>query len=181
MSFEELSGIWNSQNIQLEKSLQINKELVRTIGLAKVKSGLRDLKWRAIIGIPLTLYWLSFLGGFMIDNFFEFEFLFPAILLLALSLYNLVFEIYRFNLFYTIDSKSSVIEAQKKLVSLKKLEIMDIHSLLIIIPLFSGPFLIVFAKAILNLNLYAFDTNWLVSYTAGSVLIAAVIVFVLKK
>ncbi len=44
MDFEQLSGIWNSQNIELEKSLLINRELVKYIGLAKVKSNLRDIK-----------------------------------------------------------------------------------------------------------------------------------------
>ena len=181
MSFEELSGIWNSQNIELEKSLQINRQLVKSVGFAKVKSGLREIQWRAIIGIPAVIVWMWFLGGFILENFFELKFLLPALLLLALSIFSLALEVYRLVLFYTIDSKSSVVEAQKKLVRLKKLEILDIYSLLVIIPLFSAPFLIVFAKAVPNLNVYALDLTWLISYTAGSVLIAAVIVFILKK
>ncbi len=181
MNFEELSTIWNNQSIELEKSLQINRELVKSIALAKVKSSVREIKWRAFIGIPAVIYWMMLLVGFVIDNFSDIKFLLPALILLVLSLYNLVFEVYRLVLYYTIDTKSSVTEAQEKMVRLRRLEIIDIYSLLIIIPLFSGPFLIVVAKAIPDLNLYNFDPDWLISYMAGSVLIAAIIVYVLKK
>jgi uncharacterized membrane protein YdjX (TVP38/TMEM64 family) len=96
-------------------------------------------------------------------------------------LFSLVIEIYKLKLYYSIDASSSVIEAQKKLTKLKKLEIQDIQSLYIIIPLFSAPFLIVTAKAFLNLSLYSFGTNWLIYYTLGSFVVALIIVFFLKR
>jgi hypothetical protein len=181
MKFKELSGIWNSTDLELEKSVQINKELVMSISLSKIKSRLYEIKWTGIIEIVVGFIFFNFLVRFIGAHFTDFRFYFPALILLAITVFSLIFEIYRMSLFYTIDSKAAVIEAQKKLAKLKKLEILDIHSLIIIIPLFSAPFLIVAAKAFLNLSLYGAYSTWLVYLSAGSILIAAILIFILKR
>ena len=181
MKLEELSGIWNSTDMELEKSIKINKQLVKELGLAKVKSRLYEIKWTSIIEIGVNAIFLSFLTGFIFDHFSDFKFSIPAFILLVVTVVSLIIEIYKLTLFYTLDAKSAVIEAQKKLTRLKKLEILDIYSLYIIIPLFSAPFLIVSAKAFLHLSLYAFDMTWLIYYTIGSVVVAVIIIFFLKR
>lgn len=181
MNFEELSAIWNSQDNELEQSLLVNRELIRRLGLAKVKSRLHNMKWTAILGVLVVFWWLTFLGGFIVQHLPELEFSIPAFMLLALSVYSLAFEVYRFLMLYNIDSRSSVAEAQRSLILLKKMETWDINSLLVIIPLFSGPFFLVLAKGIANISLYDFDLTWQVSYMAGSMLVAILMVFILEK
>lgn len=181
MKFEELSGIWNSTDIALDKSIKINKELVKNIGISKVKSGLYEIKLTAIIEIVAGIVFSIFLSGFIFDNFPDFKFYLPAFILLVITMFSSVIEVYKLRLVYTLDSKSPVIETQKKLIRLKKLEILDTYSLYIIIPLFSAPFIIVTAKAFLHLNLYAFNTTWLVYYTLGSIVVAVILIFFLRK
>ena len=181
MKFEELSGIWNSTDIALDKSIKINKDLVKNIGISKVKSGLFEIRITAIIGIVAGIIFSIFLVGFIFDNLSDFKFSFPAFILLGITLFGLILEIYKLTLVYTLDSRAAVTEAQKKLMRLKKLEILDTHSLYIIIPLYSAPFMIVIAKAFLHLNLYSFDTTWLIYFTAGSVVIAVILIFFLRK
>lgn len=181
MKFKELSGIWNSTDMELEQSVQINKELVKQIGLRKVKSRLYEIKWTGIFEIAVGFLFFNFLVNFIVAHFVEFKFFVPAVILLAITLSSLIFEIYRMRLFYTIDAKTAVIEAQKKLAQLKRLEILDIYSLIIIIPLFASPFLIVIAKAFLNIDLYMHFTNWLIQLSAGSILIAAILIYILKR
>ncbi len=181
MKFKELTDIWNSTDMELEQSVQINKELVKQIVLSKVKSRLYEIKWTGIFEIAVGILFFNFLVSFIVAHFADFRFYIPALILLIITVFSLIFEIYRMRLFYTIDSKTAVIEAQKRLAQLKKLEIRDLHSLIIIIPLFSSPFLIVAAKAFLNMDLYAFNTNWLIQLSAGSILVAAVLIFILKK
>jgi hypothetical protein len=79
-----------------------------------------------------------------------------------------------------IKAETPVLLTQKKLKKLKLMEIRERQMLYIFIPLFSPVFLIVGAEAFFNLDLYQF-INWLLAQTAASILIAAIIVYVLKK
>ena len=181
MKFDELSNIWNSADLELEKTVTINKKLVMKVGLNKIKSRLFEIKWKAVIAIPINALFVFFLVDFISKNFSDIWLLASGLILLAITIFSLIFEIHRLNLYYTLDSKAAVLAAQKILTQLKKLEILDIYSLFIIIPLFSAPFLIVFTKAFLNLDLIAINSTWLMYQTFGSIVVAAIIIFVLRK
>ena len=181
MKFEELSNIWNSADLELEKTVTINKKLVMKVGLNKIKSRLFEIKWKAVIAIPINALFVIFLVDFISKNFSDIWHLASGLILLAITILSLIFEIHRLNLYYTLDSKAAVLAAQKILAQLKKLEILDIYSLFIIIPLFSAPFLMVFTKAFLNLDLIAVNSTWLMYQTFGSIVVAAIIIFVLRK
>ena len=181
MKFDELSNIWNSADLELEKTVTINKKLVMKVGLNKIKSRLFEIKWKAVIAIPINALFVFFLVDFLSKNFSDIWLLASGLILLAITIFSLIFEIHRLNLYYTLDSKAAVLAAQKILTQLKKLEILDIYSLFIIIPLFSAPFLIVFTKAFLNLDLIAINSTWLMYQTFGSIVVAAIIIFVLRK
>lgn len=182
MQFEELSGIWNSTDIELEKSVRINKELVKQLGFSKVKSHLYEIKWTAFLEIFVEAIFSVFLIGFVINHISDFRFLFPAVVLLVFSSFSLIIEIYKLKLFLTIDSKSSVMEAQRKVSRLRYLENFDIYSLYVLIPFYSVPFSIVIAKAFLNLSLYEYGImDWFIYSVIAGLVIAAIIVYSLRK
>ncbi len=181
MKFEELSAIWNSTDIALDKSIQINKDLVKKIGISKVKSRLVEIEFTAIFELVVNIFFTIFLAKFIFQNLVDFKFFFPASILLLIALFSLIIEVYKLVLVDSLDSKSSVTEARKKLMRIKKLEVIDIYSLYIIIPLFSAPFAIVISKAFLHLNLYAFNLSWLIYFSAGSIVVAIILIFFLRK
>lgn len=182
MQFEELSGIWNSTDIELERSVQINKELVKQLGFTKVKSHLFEIKGSAIFEIIVEAIFSIFLVSFVVDYISDPQFLLPAVVLLIFSLFSLIIEIFKLKLFLTIDSSATVFGAQKKLSKLKYLEFLDIYSLYIIVPLYLVPFLIVIAKAFLNLDLYDLGImDWLNYSIFGGLMIAAILVYALRK
>lgn len=180
MKFEELSTIWNSVDFELDNTIQINKQLVKDLGLTQVKSKLTGLKWTILFQIIAETIFLNFLIGFIVQNYAAHQFSIPASILLVTTIFSLAFEIYQLWLSSTIDSNLTVVEAQKKLARLQMMEILDMNSLYIIIPLFSAPFMIVASKAFLNMNLYELGANWWIYFTIGSVVVAALIVFFLK-
>jgi len=180
MEFEQLTSIWNNANPTLDQTVKINKELVKTISFSKVKSSLSEIKWTSIVQIVVGIWFLDFLLGFAFRHHAEPMFLIPAIMLIVITVYSLIFDIGQLVMLFTINAKASVAEAQRKLSSLKKLEAYDTYSLLVIIPLFSAPFLIVAAKAGLAINLYDLAGQWLISYVAGSALVAGIVVFFLR-
>jgi len=182
MQFEELSGLWNSTNTELEKSVRINRELVKQLGFSKVKSHLFEIKWTAFFEIFVEAIFTIFLIGFVINHISEFRFLFPAVVLFVFSSFSLMIEIYKLKLLLTIDSKFSVLEVQRKVSRLRTLEIFDTYSLYVLIPFYSVPFLIVIAKAFLNLSLYEFGImDWFIYSVIGGLVIAIIIVFFLRK
>lgn len=182
MQFEELTQIWNSTDMKLDKSLQINRELIRELGLRKIKSNLFEIKWTAIFEIVTEFILAVILVGFIIGHFAEVKFVFPAVILFLFTMFSLIVEIVKLSLFLRLDSNASVVESQKKLSGLKFYEMLDINSLYVIVPFFSAPFMIVFAKLLFNLNLYEFDVLKLTLYSIiGGFVVAAIIVYFLKK
>jgi hypothetical protein len=180
MEFEQLTNIWNNANPTLDQTVKINKELVKTISFSKVKSRLGDIKWTSIFQIVVGVWFLDFLLGFAFGHYGEMKFFVPALTLIVLSIYSLAIDITQLVMVLTINSKASVAEAQRKLSTLKKLEAYDTYSLLVIIPLFSLPFMIVLGKGVADIDLYNFNLNWMISYTAGSVVVAIIVVFLLR-
>ncbi|MEQ9376077.1 MAG: hypothetical protein RIG68_12910 [Imperialibacter sp.] len=180
MEFEQLTNIWNNANPTLDQTVKINKELVKTISFSKVKSSLSEIKWTSIVQIVVGIWFLDFLSGFAFRHHAEPLFLIPATMLIVITLYSLIFDIGQLVMLFTINAKASVAEAQRKLSTLKKLEAYDAYSLLVIIPLFSAPFLIVVAKAAAEVSLYEFGSQWIYSYVAGSAVVAGIVVFFLR-
>ncbi len=87
---------------------------------------------------------------------------------------------YKLFLYYSLNSSASIFETQKKLESLRYYERLDTRSLAVIIPLFAAPFLIVFLKASLGLDLYVFQGP-LLSLIIGSIGIGTLISFILLR
>ena len=65
MKFDELSSIWNSADLELEKTVTINKKLVMKVGLNKIKSRLFEIKWKGVIALPLNALFVFFLVDFI--------------------------------------------------------------------------------------------------------------------
>jgi hypothetical protein len=118
--------------------------------------------------------------NFTLSNLSEFKFLIPGLILFAFSIYSIYFSIKKLVLHYGINAQTPVLQTQLKLENLKLLETRETQLLYVFIPLLSPVFLIVGAKFILNIDLYNY-MNWLIAQTAGSAVIAVIIVFILKK
>lgn len=182
MKFEELAGIWNNADAGLEQHIKINRSLVKNIAIRKVRSGLYEVKFTAIVGIIAGIFFSMFLWRFIIDNYIQLKFFIPALILLLTTMFGLIIAIYRLVLVYTLNPEATVFESQQKLIRLQKLDILDIYSLYVIIPLFTAPFLIVVAKAFAHIDLYSFfNMRWLIYLTGGSIIIAVILIFFLKK
>jgi hypothetical protein len=181
MKFEELSAIWHNNDLTLDKSIRINKEFVKNLGISKVAARHYEIKLTAMIGIMTGILFTIFLCRFIFEYFTDLKFSVPAMILLVTTCFGLVIEFYNVSLLYTINPESTVEEARKKLIRLKKLEIMNMYSLFVVIPLFAAPFMIVMAKAFLHFDLYAFNTGWLIYFTAGSIIIAVILIYFLRK
>ncbi|PWD98152.1 hypothetical protein [Marinilabilia rubra] len=181
MEFKELTEIWKQSEMHQDEAIKVNHQLIKEVGLNKIKTNLRAIQWSSIFEIVLEILFSGFLINFMENQRGQPAFSIPAALILGLIAFNVLFEVYRLALFYSIKTDCPVLKAQKKLSRLKKLEIFDTYSLLVIIPVFALPFLIVLAKALLNWDLYELGTGWMIQTIIGSFVVAAILVVIIRK
>ncbi len=183
MEYQELISIWNSSDTELKTNVQINRKLIKEVAFKKIRSGLFEIKWTAFSELFVDFFWLYFLVGFIVHNLWDYKFSLQALVLLSMAIYGFILSIHKLKIYFSINPGLSVIETQYKIERLKSLELQSLQSLYFIIPLFSAPFAIVVAKAVLNINLYSFGIfgKVLLYYTFGAVIVAVILVFVLKK
>jgi hypothetical protein len=180
MELHELTNIWNGSDLKMESTVKINKTLFMEVSINRIKTILSPIKRTSYFEIIVNLLFLFPVITFSFSMLSEIKYLIPGLLLIAFTCYNIIFIIKKLFLLYGIDAQTPVLHTQKNLVKLKLMEIRERQMLYILIPLFSPVFLIVGAKAFLNIDLYQF-INWLIAQTAASILIAALIVYILKK
>jgi hypothetical protein len=183
MEYEELIGIWNSSDAELTNNVQVNRQLIKEVAFKKIRSNLFEIKWASYSELFVGFFWSFFLLSFIADHLPEYKFSLQAFVLLSMSVYGFVLSIHKLKIYFSINPGLSVTKTQYKIECLKRLELKSIQSLYFIIPLFSAPFAIVMTKAVLNIDLYSFGIfgKALLYYTAGAVVVAVIIVFILKK
>lgn len=181
MNFEELASAWKANDQSLESTIKVNKLLVKNLAFSKIKSSLYEIKWTGLFELAVNVLFYFFLVNFISDHLTQYEFLIPAILLLILTMTEVGVEIFKLYQIFTLDAQESVIKVKEKLTLLKRLEIIDVYSLYIIIPVFSGPFLLILAKGLLGIDLYQFDLTWMIQYVIGSFVVAIILVFILRR
>ena len=181
MNFEELASAWKANDQTLDSTIKVNKLLIKNLAFRKIKSSLYEIKWTGFFELAVNILFYFFLTSFIGNHEGQLEFLIPAICLMALTIVEVAFEIFKLYQILTLDAQESGLKVKEKLTLLKRLEIIDINSLYIIIPVFSGPFFLILAKGLLGINLYQFDLTWMVQYVIGSFVVAIILVFILKR
>ena len=180
MELHELTNIWNGSDNKMESTVKINKSLFMEVSINRIKTELSPLRWTSFFEIIVSFLFLFIMIKFSVSQLSEIKFLIPGLLLILFSCYSIIFSLQKLYLLFGIKAETPVLLTQKKLKNLKLMEIREKQMLYIFIPLLSPIFLIVGTKAFFNLDLYLF-INWLIAQTAASILIAAIIVYVLKK
>lgn len=180
MEFQELATLWNSTDQELSAQIGIKHKLVKEVGMQKVRTHLVEIKWTAYFELALNLAFLLFISRYVVDTFTEIQFFLPGLLLFVLTVASLVFSSYRLRLYYGIRAGYSVVQTQVRVARLRYLELLEVNLLYVAIPLFYAPFMIVLAKALADYDLYR-HSEWVLYSTLGSVVIALIVVYFLKK
>lgn len=181
MNLEELADIWN-ENSKTPPSIEVNEQLLKEASYRKIRISLREIKWTSVIEIVVTYVWLKFLAAFLLAHYATPRFSLPALILLFIAICGLILEVCKLYFSTTINHQHSIVDAQKKLERLRLLEVIDNNSLLLFIPLFLAPFLIVFAKGIIGFDLYllGISTQTIILGTAGTFIVALIMVILLN-
>ncbi len=179
MDFQDLSDIWNSANQDREEKVKINARLFKDVSTRRIRSGLWQLKWTNWFEAIVGLFFLNFLLRFTAAHFSEWTLVLPMLLLIGLTLFSLTINGLQLYHYYQINSQYSVLETQKALERLRFYELMEINSLLVIIPLFPIPFFLL-VNHWLNVDLSQLQ-GYILSFTLGSIVIAGILVLILRR
>ncbi len=180
MNYQEITNIWNETSKDVEMDISIRQELLKTISLQNIRTNLYEIKWTSFFELIVNAIWVVFLIKFIAVNTEYIGFVIPASILLLIALFSSLIEICKLIYYYSLNSSNSVFQTQKKLAKLQLFEHIDTLSLYVIIPLFAAPFFLVSAKAFFGIDLYHYS-NALILMSLGSVIIALVLVYILKK
>jgi len=181
MELNELKKLWQSYGETLEPQVQINRRLLKEVSIRKVHSLLLEFKSTAIIELVANSLFSIFLIQFIAGHWGSFKFTLPAVALLLLMVSGLAWSIYLLSLMSQVKAELPVIRAQRIVGRLRLYEYWETKALYVIIPVFSGAFLVVLAKALVDLDIYALVGSWLIGFVAGSLAVAVIIVWFLKR
>ncbi|MFK7947037.1 MAG: hypothetical protein AB8G11_05560 [Saprospiraceae bacterium] len=181
MNEQELIKLWNSQDISLEESIKVNKDLLTSVSLQKIKSYLTVFRRTNIFELIVNVLFLHWLIQIIPNHLDSIAFLLAAGFLSVLMVGSIIFNSYNLYLAKSIAYNSSIVETQQKIERIKLLERYDIQSLYILIPTFSVAFLVVVTKAVTGLDLHLILGIHLLYYTIGSFIVGLIIVWFLKR
>ncbi|NNC84726.1 MAG: hypothetical protein HKN75_01515 [Bacteroidia bacterium] len=178
MELDQLTDIWKNTDKESEK-LEINKSLFKEVGMSKIKSNLMEYRLENTIELIVNSLFIIFLVYFMVNHFTVAKFFVPALLLWISAVASIVLSGYKIYWFQSIDAKNSIIKTQKAIERIKFFDRLDTNTLMIVIPVFSLAILIVLAKGLLGIDLYAIG-NWMVHYFFGSMIVGIIITVLLR-
>lgn len=179
MEFQELSQLWQNSDQKIEQNIQLDLPQFEEINQRKVRPQMNNYLINVLIELFVGVAFQSFLNNFIGGHLATPAFWVPAVILAVINVYSIVFNAYQLYLYFQINVGKPVIEAQRIMTRLRLLERIDTYSLLVIIPLCAGPFLIVGAKHFLGMDLYQFSVYSLPFFLMNFV-VAAIIVALLR-
>ena len=179
MEFQELSRVWQNADQDFQEKIQLDLLNFESIDQKSVRPQMKSYLINVLIELMVGVAFQSFLNSFIGAYWNATAFLVPAVLLTLINVYSIVFNAYQLYLYFQINLDQPVLGAQRIINRLRKLERIDTYSLLLIIPVCAGPFLIVIAKHFLGINLYEFS-QYFVPFFVMNFVVAAIIVILLR-
>lgn len=179
MEFQELNQVWRNADQELKEKIHLDLPSFAEVSQRQVRPQMINYLFNVLIELSVGIAFQSFLNSFINQHWEQTAFLVPAVLLVLINVYSIIFNSYQLYLYFQINLSKPILEAQRNMARLRFLERVDTYSLLLIIPLFVAPFLIVAAKHFLGLNLYEFR-EYFVPFSLMNLVVAVIIVVLLR-
>jgi hypothetical protein len=163
VELEEIKTLWAAGNEKHEASARLNRSLLQRWNLRKVDT---SLKWRArSIGIELLggACAMFLLGSFAADHILELRFAAPAIALGVYAIALIIANARQLAAVNAVDFDEPVVAIQKRLARLRIARIRTIAWTLLFAPLMWVPLLVVAARAVFGVDVYAAGGLWLLA------------------
>jgi hypothetical protein len=161
MENDELKTLWADRNRELEASMRLNTALLQQWNLRAVDTSLKRMARGLAFELILNLGAIVLLGAFIAAHVREPQFLVPAI---ALDIYAIALVIAggrQLAAIGAIDYDEPVVAIQKRLEALRVGRIRSTLATLLFAPLMWVPLLVVGARGLFGIDVYAAGPLWL--------------------
>jgi len=183
MELEDLKNRWNAFDNKLEKSLQLNKQLLNKINLDKAKNKLRTLLIYKLLEMGVLVYIIYYLVNFTIKNINSPQCSVSALLLIFFGVMGYISDIRQISVIIRLrtDKAYDVTSKQKNLTTLKLLIVNYVKWALLSIPFFPV-WIILVPKIFFNYDMYTHGMNtWLWTNIGLGVLFIPFVLWVFRK
>ena len=182
MELDNLKRTWEAYDRKLEAILQLNRRALRDALLGKTAAALGRLSRWLWIELACLLVAILWLGSFVWEQSGEPRFLFPAATLHVGTVLLAVLCVRQMVGITAIDHGAPLVEIQRRLEALRVQRIRTSQWTLLLAPLAWTPLLIVLAKGLLAVDIYAVTSvSWLVSNVLFGVLVVATGVWIGRR
>ena len=181
MNLDELKHIWQENDQELDQSLSVNQQLLKEVSLNRVHAHLRTFKFEKIFEMAANGFFALWLGNFLLNTPFSWGFSSPALFLFLVAVADLAWNTFLLSETAKISFGAPILEAQRTLERITLYNRREINLLYVLIPLFPVALFIVVGKSWLGLDLYDLFGSWMLWFMGGSLVIAAIIVWFLKR
>lgn len=181
MELETIKQIWKTYDQKLDQHLQVNKSFLKEVSFDTIKSKLWAFRLEQVLSLLAGIAFLSFFSRHMVLSFPDWKYFIPLLILFVLALSEVVTSSYYLITLSTIRLDTPILKAQKKIHQIIRYQKWEANLLYILIPLFWPLILIVFSK-IMGMDIFRFMSfqMWMWNI-AGSIFIAMLIVWFIKK
>jgi hypothetical protein len=162
MELDELKALWSQSNRRLEASLRLNTLMLQQINLQKADSSMRRFSFGLAVETVVNLIALMLVGSFTADHVREPQFFVPAVLIGISAVALVAAGIRAIVHANSIDYDEPVVAIQKQFEQLRLLRVRSTLATLLFAPLMWVPLLIVVARGVFGVDIYAYVSSaWL--------------------
>lgn len=184
MDLQKLQSMWNEHDKKLDKSLQLNMQLLRKMNFDKARFRIRWLFIIKLFEMVFMMFMFNYLLGFIIKYFAEPGFSIPALIIeLAIASY-FILDIRMLSIIHHLQLKNNneaIAPLQKRAETLKYLIAASLKYSLFLIP-FYPLLMILIGKIFLNVDFFSSQLKtYLVSNIVVGVLLLPLFVWLFKE
>ena len=181
MELSEIKTLWQTHNTEVSDQITLNKKLLKESSINRIKSSLGEFKFENFLELFLSVLFLPYIIGFIINYGSSLSFLLPASIVLLVTFATIIWNIHNLYNAISLNYDESITQLHKKISRLQLLAKYELNSLYILMPVLSYCFLVLFTKSVFNINIYTYlNMYWLYNGVAV-VAITLFIVWLLKK
>jgi hypothetical protein len=182
MELDELKEQWADYDRKLDETLRLNRQLLKTMKLSRVRSALQRL---AVLLALESVAWFAgivVLGLFISRNITMMRFALPAAVLDLFAIANFAALIAQISSALRIDYDRPIADIQKQMEALRVLRIRYIQASVVGGFVAWVPFVVVVFKGFFGLDAYhLFNTAWLITNVLVGLAVLALAIWLSKK
>jgi hypothetical protein len=181
MELSELKSLWNTHHTQSSNQITLNKKLLKESSVNRIKSSLGEFKFENYLELILSVLFVPYIAGFIMDYGNSLTLLLPASIVLLVTIATIIWNIHNLYNAISLNYDESITQLHKKITRLQLWAKYELNALYLLMPILGYCFLVLFAKSVFNIDMYDYlNMYWLYNGVAV-IAITVLIVWILKK